>query len=73
MSPAARRPRARTSRGPVDLRGLVRGAAAVPPPAERLLDEDVHDLAGALLGPLGHELVRQVGEILDPPRDLVGR
>src|SRR5215470_10230863 len=60
-------------RGPVDLRGLVRGAPGVPPVAVLLLDEHIQDLARAIGGSLGHELVGQVRQILDPPRDLVGR
>src|SRR5215471_6955146 len=60
-------------RGPVDLRGLVRGAAGVPAVAVLLLDEHIQDLAHAIGGSLGHELVGQVRQILDPPGDLVGR
>src|SRR5215469_12566606 len=60
-------------RGPVDLGGLVRGAAGIPPVTVPLLDEHIQDLARAIGGSLGHELVGQVRQILDPPRDLVGR
>src|ERR1700729_3413488 len=59
-------------RGSVALRSLMPAAAAVAPPAERLLDEDLHALPDPFLGPLGHQLLGQAGEVADPPRDLVG-
>ena len=48
-------------------------AAQVPAAAEVLVDEHVQVLADAVGGPLGHELVRQVGQVLDPAGDLVLR
>src|SRR5580704_12217931 len=57
--------------GAVDLRGLVRGAPAIAPLAGRFLDEDIDGLAQPLGSPLRHELVGEVGQLLDPPGDLV--
>src|SRR5271166_6735434 len=67
------RDRSPDRRHPVHLGGLVGGPAPEGPGRAVLglfLDQHVQGLAEPALGPLGHQLVGQPGELLDPAGDL---